>query len=97
MHSTSETTTIEYIEISPKRSILRKHAYEHIKKWDEEIKKCTNNMRGEVNISGIAQILLRNIDLSKADCKILNLIVIEKKEHKKVLLSYRLVNKLFLT
>ena len=52
-----------------------------MKKQGKEMKKHTNNTRGEVNIGDITHIRLSNIDLSKVDCKILTLIVVEKKEY----------------
>ena len=43
----------------------------------------------------VIQIPLSNVNIAKVDCKFLTLIVIEKKEFKKVPPIYRLANKVF--
>ena len=59
------------------------------------MKKRANLIRGKINVIDVIQIPLSNINIAKVDCKYLTLIVIEKKEFKKVQPMCRLANKVF--
>ena len=58
------------------------------------VKKC-NLVFNKVSTRNAAQMLLNSTSLAKVCCKLLILIIPEKKEYKKVLPIYQLRNKVF--
>ena len=52
-----------------------------------------NKLTGNIDIGNIVQILLSNVNISKADIKNLTLVVIEKIQYPKKLTAFCLVNK----
>ena len=52
-------------------------------------------MCSHIDIDNIVQIPLSDVDVSKADCKTLTLLVVEKKNNRKTPPTFRLANKQF--
>ena len=57
------------------------------------MKNRANTLYDNIDISNVVQIPLSNIDMSKVDCKTLTLLVVEKKNNRKILPIFQLANK----